>query len=178
MNIHRKLSRADYPTRMDNPHFRSKEIDINTKEKKGSDLISSSSDINRELQLLGIGEEEIERILEKIDDDDKLKLLKEKINLINHLVTTETINNTAAYAIKVIKSTNFNQVELRKAEKRKKSILSAEKRKRDIELMKKERKEWNDDIERRKEETGDISDVVSDFTEKMNLNKKIGGVNV
>ncbi|MBT4575315.1 MAG: hypothetical protein HOB92_02485 [Candidatus Cloacimonetes bacterium] len=162
----------------ENPILRSKESIKKKEEKKESDLISSSSDINREMQLLGIGEEEIERILEKIDDDDKLKLLKEKINLIKHLVTTGTIKNTAAYAIKVIKSTNFNQIELRKAEKRKKSILSAEKRKRDVELMKKERKEWNDDIERRKEETGDISEVVSDFTEKMDLNKKIGGANV
>jgi len=78
----------------------------------------------------------------------------------------------------VINSMNFNQIKLQKAEKRKKTILRAEKRKRDIERTKNERKEWEDDIERREEEKDDISEVVSDLTQKMNLNKKIGGVNV
>ena len=125
---------------------------------------------------MGIGKEEIEKILEKIDDDDKLKLIKEKIGLINHLIKTKTINNPAAYAIKVIRSTNFNQIELKKEEKRRKSILRAGKKKRDLELMIKERKEWDDDIERRKEENGDISKVVSDFTQKINQDSKVGGL--
>jgi len=180
------LSATDYPQRIirsgssaaDNPHSRSKESIKKKEEKKESDLISSSSSINRELQLLGIGEEEIEKILKEIDDDDKLKLIREKIGLIKHLIKTKTINNPAAYAIKVLKSINFSQVELQKAEKRKKTILRAEKRKSDIQLMKKERKEWDDDIERRKEENGDISKVVSDFINKMNMNNKIGGENV
>ena len=162
----------------DNPIFRSKESIKKKEEKKEVDMISSSSSINRELQLLGIGEEEIEKILKEIDDDDKLKLIREKIGLIKHLIKTKTINNPAAYAIKVLKSINFSQVELQKAEKRKKTILRAEKRKSDIQLMKKERKEWDDDIERRKEESGDISEVVSDFINKMNMNNKIGGENV
>ena len=180
------LSATGYPQRIirsgssaaDNPHSRSKESIKKKEEKKESDLISSSSSINRELQLLGIGEEEIEKILKEIDDDDKLKLIREKIGLIKHLIKTKTINNPAAYAIKVLKSINFSQVELQKAEKRKKTILRAEKRKSDIQLMKKERKEWDDDIERRKEENGDISKVVSDFINKMNMNNKIGGENV
>ena len=58
------LSELDNPNRIirtgssepDNPNLRSKEIDISTKEKKEVDMISSSSSINRELQLLGIGE--------------------------------------------------------------------------------------------------------------------------
>ena len=177
------LSELDNPNRIirtgssepDNPNLRSKEIDISTKEKKESDLISSSSSINRELQLLGIGEEEIEKILKEIDDDDKLKLIREKIGLIKHLIKTKTINNPAAYAIKVLKSINFSQVELQKAEKRKKTILRAEKRKRDLERTRNERKEWDDDIERRKDEKEDLSEVVSDLTEKMNHVSKIGG---
>ncbi|MDP8202100.1 MAG: hypothetical protein P9M11_08150 [Candidatus Tenebribacter burtonii] len=159
-----------------NPISRSKERIKKKEEKKELDMISSSSSINRELQLLGIGKEEIKKILEKIDDDDKLKLIREKLGLINHLIKTKTINNPAAYAIKVIRSTNFNQIELQKEEKRRKSILRAEKKKRDLELMIKERKEWDDDIKRRKEENGDISKVVSDFTQKINQDSKVGGL--
>ena len=81
---------------------------------------------------MGIGKEEIEKILEKIDDDDKLKLIKEKIGLIKHLIKTKTINNPAAYAIKVLKSINFQQINLQEEEKRKKPILRAEKKKRDL----------------------------------------------
>jgi len=178
------LSDTDKPTRIirhgssdtDNPIFRSKERIKKKEGKKDFDLISSSSYINRELQLLGIGEEEIKKILEKIDDDDKLKLIKDKIGLLNHLIKTGTIKNPSAYALKSINSLNFNQIKLQKAEKRKKSILRAEKRKRDIERTKKERKEWKDDFKRRKEETGDISKVVTDFTQKRNQNSKVGGL--
>ncbi len=180
------LSDTDKPDRMnrtgltepDNPILRSKERIKKKEGKKDFDMLSSSSYINRELQLLGIGKEEIEKIEKEIDDDDKLKLIKEKIGLINHLIKTGTIKNTSAYALKAIKSINFNQIKLKKEEKRKKTILRAEKRKRDIERTKNERKEWEDDIERREEEKDDISEVVSDLTQKMNLNKKIGVANV
>jgi len=140
------------------------------------DLISSSSVINRELKLLGIGDGDIEKILEKIDDDDKLKLIGEKIGLLKSIIKTGTVKNPSAYAIKAIKSINFHQIELQRDEKRKKSILRAEKKKRDLERTKKARKEWKDDLERRKEEKGDISKVVSDFTQKMNQNSKAGSV--
>lgn len=180
------LPALDNPNRMnqsglsgsDNPNLRSKESSIKKEEKKEEDLISSSSDINRELQLLGIGIEDIKKIEKEIDDDDKLKLIKEKIGLLKTIIETGTVKNTSAYALKAIKSINFNQIKLQKAEKRKKTILRAGKRKRDIERTKNDRKEWEDDIDRRKEEKGDIAQVVSDFTEKMNLNKKIGGANV
>jgi len=175
---------TDNPTRKnrnglpdtDKPHLRSKESSLKKENKNKFDLISSSLDINRELQLLGIGKEDIEKILKKIDDDDKLKLIKEKIGLLKTIIKTGTVKNPSAYALKAIKSINYQQIELKKEEKRRKSILRADKKKRDIELMVKERKEWNDDIERRKEENGDISEVVSDLTEKMNLNSKVGGL--
>ncbi len=177
------LSDTDKPTRKnrnglsdaENPHLRSKESS-EKKEEKELDLISSSSDINRELQLLGIGKDDIKKIEKHIDDDDKLKLIKEKIGLLKSIIKTGTVKNPSAYALKAIKSINFQQIELQKDEKRKKSILRAEKKKRDIERTKKARKQWKDDIERRKEEKGDISKVVSDFTQKMNQNSKVGGL--
>ena len=141
-------------------------------------MISSSSVLNRELQLLGIGEDEIEKIEKQIDDDDKLKLIKEKIGLLKTIIKTGTVKNPAAYALKAIKSINYQQLKLQKEEKRKKTILRADKKKRDIERTKKARKEWKDDFERREEEKGDISKVVSDFTQKMKILKKIGGSNV
>lgn len=169
------LSDAGEPTRIirrgssdaDNPHFRSKERIINKEEKKGFDISSSSFDINRELQILGISEDEIKKILEKIDDDEKLKLLNEKIRLIKQIETTGTVKHLTAYAIKVIRNINYNQIELKNTEKRQKSILKAEKRKRDLELMKKERKEWQEDMQRRKEEKEDMSEVVSNFTKNV-----------
>ena len=178
------LPALDNPNRMnrsgssepDNPNLRSKESSEKKEEKNEVDMISSSSDINRELQLLGIGKNEIEKIEKEIDDDDKLKLIKEKIRLVKSIIKNGTVKNHSAYALKAIKNINFNQIKLQKEEKRKKSILRAGKKKRDIERTKKARKEWKDDFARRKEEKGDISKVVSDFTQKMNQNNKVGGL--
>jgi len=102
--IQKGLSKPDNPNRIiqtgsskpDNPNLRSKESLLNQDVKKEEDLISSSSSLNRELQLLGIGKEEIEKIEKEIDDDDKLKLIKEKIGLLNHLIKTGTIKNPSA----------------------------------------------------------------------------------
>jgi hypothetical protein len=142
------LPDTDKPTRKnrnglpdaENPLLRSKESSKKKEEKKELDLISSSSDINRELQLLGIGKEDIEKIEKEIDDDDKLKLINEKIGLLKSIIKTGTVKNPTAYALKSIKSINFQQIALQKDEKRKKSILRAEKRKRDIETHKKSKK--------------------------------------
>ncbi len=174
------LSTPDKPNRInqsglsepDNPVFRSKERFLSKEEKSSSTL----SDITLELKEIGLSGNEINELIKEIDDDDKLKIIFEKIELIKIMISTGTVKNPVAYSIKTIKNINFNKPDILKKVEAEKRTQRDKKRKAEKLARIKEQKQYEQDLAMTEAEIPKMRKVIDERLSKFKkLKKAVGG---
>jgi len=174
------LSDADKPERMnrsgltgaDNPHFRSKESSLSKEEKSSSTL----SVITLELKEIGLSGNEINELIKEIDDDDKLGIIFEKIEVIKIMISTRTVKNPVAYTIQSIKNINYNKPDILKKVEAEKRTQRAKKRKAEKLARIKEQKQYEQDLAMTEAEIPKMRKVIDERLSKFKkLKKAVGG---
>ncbi len=145
-------------------------------EKKEKEISSSTlSDITLELKEIGLSGNEINELIKEIDDDDKLNIVFEKIELIKIMISTGTVKNPVAYSIKTIKNINYNKPDILKKVEAEKRTQRDKKRKAEKLARIKEQKQYEQDLAMTEAEIPKMRKVIDERLSKFKKPKKAAG---